>query len=144
MSDIISDEKLKNLFSELGPNPIIVFEDMDVLYTQREKSETTKVTQSTLFNCLDGAFYKEGAIMIYTTNHPEKLDDALKRKGRADMHEEFKNPKIDQVEEYLSKFYEEEIILDGYDKDMCMSSVQEICINNMDNKEKAIELLCTK
>jgi len=42
---------------------------------------------SGLLNAIDGTFSRDGRILIMTTNHPEKIDPALIRKGRADVRE---------------------------------------------------------
>lgn len=44
------------------------------------------MTFSGLLNALDGVRSQEGRILIMTTNHREKLDPALLRPGRADVH----------------------------------------------------------
>lgn len=43
-------------------------------------------TLSCLLNCLDGYAMAEGTIVILTSNHPERLDPALIRPGRIDLH----------------------------------------------------------
>lgn len=43
------------------------------------------ISLSALLNIIDGVASSEGRILIMTTNHPEKLDDALLRPGRVDM-----------------------------------------------------------
>lgn len=53
-----------------------------------EKKDTPKVISlSGLLNAIDGAFAKDGRILIMTTNHPDKIDPALIRPGRADRRE---------------------------------------------------------
>ena len=47
-------------------------------------------TLSGLLNTLDGVASQEGRILIMTTNHAEKLDDALIRPGRVDKKLEFR------------------------------------------------------
>ena len=37
-------------------------------------------------NALDGIRTSEGRILFMTTNHKERLDPAILRPGRADMH----------------------------------------------------------
>lgn len=44
-----------------------------------------KISLSALLNVLDGVASQEGRILIMTTNHIDKLDDALIRPGRVDM-----------------------------------------------------------
>lgn len=53
--------------------------------TPAKKKEKTTVTLSTMLNLLDGVISPDGLVTIATTNHPEKLDDALKRHGRFDQ-----------------------------------------------------------
>jgi mitochondrial chaperone BCS1 len=46
----------------------------------------TSISFSGLLNALDGVRSQEGRIVFMTTNHKEKLDPALLRPGRADVH----------------------------------------------------------
>jgi chaperone BCS1 len=52
-----------------------------------EAAEAEGVSLSALLNSIDGAFAKDGRILIMTTNHPDKIDPALLRPGRADLRE---------------------------------------------------------
>ena len=45
----------------------------------------TGVSFSGLLNALDGVASQEGRIFILTTNHIDRLDDALIRPGRCDV-----------------------------------------------------------
>jgi chaperone BCS1 len=47
------------------------------------------VSKAALLNALDGITTPDGRIFIMTTNYPERLDAALMRPGRADVHETF-------------------------------------------------------
>lgn len=42
------------------------------------------ISLSGLLNIIDGVASHEGRVLIMTTNHPEKLDEALIRPGRVD------------------------------------------------------------
>jgi chaperone BCS1 len=44
-----------------------------------------------LLNAIDGIRTIDGRILFMTTNHKEKLDPALLRPGRTDLHFELKN-----------------------------------------------------
>lgn len=44
------------------------------------------ITKAGLLNALDGITVPDGRILIMTTNHPDQLDPALIRPGRADTH----------------------------------------------------------
>lgn len=48
-----------------------------------------RVTFSGLLNAIDGVASKEGRLLIMTTNHRSRLDDALIRPGRVDMQIKF-------------------------------------------------------
>ncbi|KAE8680835.1 pentatricopeptide repeat-containing protein [Hibiscus syriacus] len=70
--------------------------DLDLTDLQNRESETesdgnqgdNQVTLSRLLNCIDGLWSccGEERIIIFTTNHKERLDPALVRPGRMDMH----------------------------------------------------------
>ena len=48
-------------------------------------------------NILDGVLYKNGIIIFITTNHPEKLDQALLRMGRIDMIIQLNYPREQEI-----------------------------------------------
>ena len=54
-----------------------------------QQHEGRKVSFSGLLNALDGVRSQEGRIVFMSTNHIEKLDPALLRPGRADLHVRF-------------------------------------------------------
>ncbi|KAI5001270.1 hypothetical protein ZWY2020_025920, partial [Hordeum vulgare] len=62
--------------------------DKAKLPMEPEKDDETKVTLSGLLNFIDGLWSACGGerIIIFTTNHKEKLDPALIRRGRMDKH----------------------------------------------------------
>lgn len=53
-----------------------------------EKDESSKVTLSGLLNFIDGLWSASAGerLIVFTTNHKEKLDPALIRRGRMDKH----------------------------------------------------------
>lgn len=53
------------------------------------------VNLSCLLNILDGIIELHGVMVIFTTNHPEKLDEAFLRPGRIDFKQEFKRANIE-------------------------------------------------
>lgn len=73
--------------SDAPANSILLLEDVDAMFVQREEGhKTNKITFSGFLNALDGVRSQEGQILFMTTNHKEKLDPALLRPGRADVH----------------------------------------------------------
>jgi hypothetical protein len=68
------------------------------------------INLSCLLNILDGLIELHGVMVIFTTNHPEKLDEAFTRPGRIDFKQEFKRANIETIKSIVkSKFkYSEE------------------------------------
>ncbi|KAL6622791.1 hypothetical protein ACP70R_032670 [Stipagrostis hirtigluma subsp. patula] len=101
LTAVKSNTQLRKLFIETTAKSIIVIEDIDCsidLTGKRKKKkkasddgeekEGSKVTLSGLLNVVDGLWSACGGerIIVFTTNHKEKLDPALIRRGRMDMH----------------------------------------------------------
>ncbi|MCL7025456.1 hypothetical protein MKW94_025180 [Papaver nudicaule] len=101
--------ELRKLLLETSDRSIIVIEDIDCTLALTDKRKTKKktsskeqsyqqkmaemhgdqdVTLSGLLNFIDGLWSSTGGerLIIITTNHVEKLDPALIRRGRMDMH----------------------------------------------------------
>lgn len=97
------------LCDALGSMPdecVLVLEDIDALFTEERKTkEGTSLTFSGMLNALDGIVSAEGVITVMTTNHIEKLDQALIRSGRVDRRFEFKYPNHQQMEQLFKSFY---------------------------------------
>lgn len=72
---------------------ILIFEDIDCIFSTRDDLKTEKQKQAAqlLLQFLDGAFSIPNIISIATTNHIEALDPALIRDGRFDIKIEMKN-----------------------------------------------------
>jgi chaperone BCS1 len=92
LGSIASDQILASLLRKVPKRSIILIEDIDVAQNNRESDSSDyhgRVTLSGLLNSLDGVAAYEGSIIICTTNYVDKLDPALKRPGRLDMHIEY-------------------------------------------------------
>lgn len=136
LNDLEKDSSLFTVFNSIKNNSILVIEDVDAIFGKRNGD--SKVSFSSLLNCMDGAFYKHGIITIMTTNHIDVIDPALIREGRIDIKLNIDNPEKKEVEEYLSLFYEESIVLDQYTQKLSMARIQEICLRNKNLKDSAI------
>ncbi|KAG7559117.1 hypothetical protein ISN45_Aa05g007260 [Arabidopsis thaliana x Arabidopsis arenosa] len=108
LTAIQTNSELKKLLTATSNKSIIVFEDIDCsldLTGKRKKKESnlmiwrndgeqgdeenkSSVTLSGLLNFIDGIWSACGQerIIVFTTNHLAKLDPALIRRGRMDMH----------------------------------------------------------
>ncbi|KAI3326290.1 P-loop containing nucleoside triphosphate hydrolase protein [Xylariaceae sp. AK1471] len=89
---VSTDHDLEQMFQEIPPQCIVLLEDVDAIWTDRdsEKDDNQAVARSSctlsgLLNVLDGVGSAEGRMVIMTTNKPERLDSALVRPGRVDM-----------------------------------------------------------
>lgn len=63
------------------------------------------VSLSGLLNAIDGVASQEGRVLVMTTNHPERLDEALVRPGRVDMKIEFALANKQQSRELFLRMY---------------------------------------
>ncbi|CAK9208331.1 unnamed protein product [Sphagnum jensenii] len=100
LTEVASNSELRKLLIQTTNRSVIVIEDIDCsldlserVKAQKKKAQETqeaisRVTLSGLLNFTDGLWSCCGSerIIIFTTNHIEKLDPALLRSGRMDMH----------------------------------------------------------
>lgn len=97
----ITDEIFKKLISSLPINGLLVIEDIDGLFDEKEKKQ---VSISTVLNIMDGLAKKNRLMTIMTTNHYDRLSDAFKRAGRIDMCVEFDIASIDSFNQIIKFF----------------------------------------
>jgi SpoVK/Ycf46/Vps4 family AAA+-type ATPase len=97
----ITDEIFKKLISSLPINGLLVFEDIDGLFDEKEKKQ---ISISTVLNIMDGLAKKNRLMTIMTTNHYNRLSDAFKRAGRVDMSVEFDIASIDSFNQIIRFF----------------------------------------
>ncbi|KAK8716799.1 hypothetical protein V6N13_044097 [Hibiscus sabdariffa] len=98
LSAVSSDLVLQNLLLSMANRSILVIEDIDcsIKLQNRESGieqpikyhPQNKVTLSGLLNFFDGILSccGEGKILVATTNYKDRIDSALLRAGRMDMH----------------------------------------------------------
>ena len=83
----LTDDDLREAMTCAPKGSLIVIEDVDAIFTGREGGEKRSgVSFSGLLNAIDGVAAQEGRALVMTTNHKERLDPALIRPGRADVH----------------------------------------------------------
>jgi len=145
-TDGMDDNKLFKLLSCTSDDAIVLIEDIDCAFAERERSEDniSKITFSGLLNSLDGVFAKEGRILFMTTNHIEKLDDALIRPGRIDYRLELKNATNAQARLMWGRFFPGEPpapeIVALKDYEYSMAKVQEMLVHRMSTGEMLPEI----
>jgi hypothetical protein len=106
----MSDGRLAALMRQVADNSIVLMEDVDCAFAERErasggKAATDGMTFSGLLNAIDGVASPEGQIVCMTTNHRERLDPALIRPGRADVQVYIGNAGRDQARRLFRRFH---------------------------------------
>jgi chaperone BCS1 len=109
MSKDITDSNIISLISNRPPKSIVLFEDIDCLLddinrSEESKDKEVKISLSCILNILDGIYTPNDVIFIITTNNLEKIDEAIKRKGRTDVLLEIKKPNTLFINELKNKF----------------------------------------
>ncbi|XP_068647799.1 AAA-ATPase At5g57480-like [Aristolochia californica] len=178
LTEVHTNSELRKLLMKTTSKSIIVIEDIDcsINLTNRKKPKSDNVspiemrtginssedgnnntiTLSGLLNFTDGLWSCCGSerIFVFTTNHIEKLDPALLRCGRMDMHIfmsycSFEALKI-LVRNYLGVDMDGDDFSDGLVKEleevieeaeMTPADISEVLIKNRLNKQKAMSEL---
>lgn len=108
----LTDDRLNHLMNHIPQRSLLLLEDIDAAFNQRDQSDASGyksgVTFSGLLNALDGVASSEETITFMTTNHPEKLDPAILRPGRIDYRMLIDNASEYQIREMFLRFYEGE------------------------------------
>ncbi|KAL6325144.1 hypothetical protein AAG906_022989 [Vitis piasezkii] len=90
LTGVKSNTELKKLLMEISSKSIIVIEDIDCsldLTAPRKKAPTDKLADGEGDDKVKKPATKsKKRLIVFTTNHVEKLDPALIRKGRMDKH----------------------------------------------------------
>jgi chaperone BCS1 len=106
----MTDDKLALLLTKLPPRTILLLEDADAAFRNRRQVEVdgyggATVTFSGLLNALDGVAAGEERIAFLTTNHIDRLDEALIRPGRVDMTVRIGEATRHQAAQMWDRFY---------------------------------------
>lgn len=109
----LTDDRLNHLLCNLPERSIALLEDADAAFANRTQTgedgyRGANVTFSGLLNALDGAASGEDRIILLTTNHPDRLDEALLRPGRVDMKVEIGYATQEVVEGMWERFFGDE------------------------------------
>jgi len=106
----LTDDRLNHLLTNIPQRTIVLLEDADAAFVNRTQVDVegysgATVTFSGLLNALDGVGSAEGRIIFLTTNHVERLDEALVRPGRVDLPIRFGEATAGQMERLWDRFY---------------------------------------
>jgi mitochondrial chaperone BCS1 len=102
----LTDQNIAELLQKTPSRSIILVEDVDAFFNNREKVESKiEVSFSGLLNAIDGVAAQEGRLVVLTTNHRDKLDPALIRPGRIDKQIELGNASAAQAKALFLRFF---------------------------------------
>lgn len=105
-SPVVGDEKIHALLAGVPPRSLLLIEDVDAFFRQRETAHAqVRLSFSGFLNALDGVATQEGNVLFMTTNHAEQLDPALIRAGRIDARVELGLCDEDQLRRLFLKFH---------------------------------------
>lgn len=152
----------------IGKNKIIVFEDIDVcgnivskrhMETDKVKKEekqnidilTSNLMLDDILNVLNGVIPINDLIIVMTTNHKDKLDNALIRPGRITYDLELNEINLSCMCRMIHYYYSKEkmlnqiaIDLKNIKADNIIPCILENIIKNTDSYEELISILANK
>lgn len=155
----LTDDLLNQLLLNLPPRTFVLLEDADAAFNNRMQRQGdgysgATVTFSGLLNALDGVASAEERVVFMTTNHVERLDDALVRPGRVDMMVRLGEATQWQMEQMWDRFYAQYDV-DGAKKKLFIeraeqyglvgsvstAALQGLFLYNKDDTDGAIEMV---
>ena len=133
-----------NAFSKVPKNSIILIEDIDAFGSNMNREDNKsmfKANIAELLNAIDGIASPEDTILIATTNYKERLDKALIRKGRFDLHEEITFMTENSIIEYIKRFYEDIELPNNlvFPKKLTPAELQVLVLENINNPKKVLK-----
>lgn len=168
----LTDDRLNYLLTKVPQRTIVLLEDADAAFSNRRTQIDTdgyqgaNVTFSGLLNAIDGVSSVEERLLFLTTNHVDRLDEALIRPGRVDMTVQVAEAsrwqaaelwdrfygRYDEHKAYRAKFLQQlaEWRLVGENRDsshsaepkgLSMAALQGLFLYNKDNMTGAIEMV---
>ena len=124
----LTDEMLTDLLSATAPRAVLLLEDVDAVFARGRGAGDTRAAMAEggaqlsfagLLNAIDGVAAQEGRLLFLTTNHPERLSEALVRPGRVDKKVYFGRCTAYQGRQFVAQFF------DGVDPDPFVGAVPE-------------------
>ncbi|KAJ6528026.1 P-loop containing nucleoside triphosphate hydrolase protein [Mycena capillaripes] len=130
-SRLMDDTFLQRAASSIPSHAILLIEDIDCAFKNRDNEDEENgssdgitmsrpgsirgspegerrsfITLSGLLNVIDGVASEEGRLLFATTNHWDRLDPALSRPGRIDVHVEYELSTADQAGALFMCFFQ--------------------------------------
>ena len=141
LSDVKKDSSLVRMITNIRSNSILLLEDIDIYHAATSADDDGGSTLSGLLNSLDGLATPHGLVTVMTANKPEKLQEALTRKGRgADLTEHFGLSGAAEAARLVSRWYHEPCPPLKKSLRLSASDISEIC-KGADSARAAAEVL---
>lgn len=104
-------------------------------------SEFPQLTLSKILNVMDGVVSLDGTVIFLTTNHLEKIDSAVIRKGRVDNIFEIPYMEDTEIREYIGLMYGEVALPECTFAPTAGCDIQGLFLECRDNHEEFIDKL---
>jgi len=114
-----TDQQLFALLAQVPPRSMVLAEDVDrtrvlagpaAMAAADQPAGGGGATIAGLLNAVDGPTSGEGRVLVFTTNHPDRLDPALLRPGRVDYRLEFQAADRGQARDLFLRFYPGQVV----------------------------------
>jgi hypothetical protein len=112
-----TNESLIDALSKIKPGSFLLMEDVDqagnAVRDRKKKKDLAEIvmdmgglTMSGMLNAFDGVVGLDNLVILMTTNHPEDLDEAIKRDGRVDNEYLIGELGSKEIFQYMQQMYE--------------------------------------
>lgn len=149
----MTNRMFAHAMASIPKNSIVLIEDFDsckALHSRETENDNTVGSRSEILslskvlNVLDGVVSLNNTIVFLTTNHLEKIDKALFRKGRVDHVQEIPLLSSKEIKQYISLMYPDKNVPDVEYKDIAGCDIQAIYLEHKEDYNSFIKDLKVK
>lgn len=151
----MSNMMFEKAMASVPKNSIVLIEDFDscrALHSREDENDNTNgmaelmevLSLSKVLNVLDGVVSLDDTVVFLTTNHLDKIDQAMTRKGRVDYIYEIPYLEDAEVKEYITLMYPEEEIPQTVFDTVAGCDLQSLYLEHRENYNSFVAALKTK
>ena len=133
------DNNKKNKLKRYNPR-------LNKLQLKIEEENNDKLNLGSILNLIDGINETPGRMIIITSNHSKKIDPALKRPGRIDLHLTLDYIEYESLNKMYNHYFNEDLnkeqFNDIYEKNITPAQITNILINS-EHKDEFMNKLVT-
>ena len=146
----MSNKTFEKAMSSIPKNSIVLIEDFDSCKSVHSRDSddhdsdmfnNEPLTLSKILNVMDGVVSLDGTIVFLTTNHLDKIDSAMVRKGRVDYTYEIPYFTSTEVKEYIKLMYPAVAVPNVVYKDIAGCDIQALFLECKENSTEFLERL---